>query len=151
MTENVAVLIPDNPASVGHVWVTPRQPYPILELVPDAIVEEMFHIANKISVTLFDSLGASGSNIFVQNGLEAGQTVNQILLHVVSRDKDDDVQLQWSPKELSEDELGTLEIKIKETQDTEPPPAKPITVETKDAPKEEKPYDYLTAALRRLP
>ena len=150
--EHVSVLMPEKPATLGHLLVTPNDPYPILEAVPDFIVKDMFAVANKLSVVLFDSLGAGGSNMFVQNGVEAGQTVNQVLLHVVARSENDGIQLEWSPKEISNDEMGSIELKIKEHAGgvgsflTEEQAAEQPALPERDTSQ-----DYLIHALKRLP
>ena len=103
-----------NGANPGHCFVLPKNHYPILEQVPDTEIAKLFQVANKISSAIFENLGAQGTNIFAANGVPAGQTVAHFMLHVIPRLENDEVNLQWQPKQLTEEEMSTVELKIKE-------------------------------------
>ena len=103
-----------NGANPGHCFVLPKNHYPILEQVPDTEIANLFQVANKISSAIFENLGAQGTNIFAANGVPAGQTVAHFMLHVIPRVENDGVNLQWQPKQLTEEEMSTVELKIKE-------------------------------------
>ena len=82
--------------------------------MPDAEVGKLFQAANKVSTAIFESLGAQGTNIFVANGLPAGQTVAHFTINVIPRKENDGINLQWQPRQLSEEEMSTVELKLKE-------------------------------------
>lgn len=103
-----------NGANPGHTFIIPKGHYPIIEQVPDEDMGALFSLANKVSVALFDLLGAEGTNIFVANGIPAGQTVAHFLINVVPRKQGDGINFQWKPRQLSEEEISTIELKIKE-------------------------------------
>jgi len=103
-----------NGANPGHCFVLPKNHYPILEQVPDPEIAKLFQVANKISSAIFENLGVQGTNIFAANGVPAGQTVAHFMLHVIPRVENDGVNLQWQPKQLTEEEMSTVELKIKE-------------------------------------
>ncbi len=103
-----------NGANPGHCFVLPKNHYPILEQVPDPEIAKLFQVANKISLAIFENLGVQGTNIFAANGVPAGQTVAHFMLHVIPRIENDGVNLQWQPKQLTEEEMSTVELKIKE-------------------------------------
>jgi len=103
-----------NGANPGHCFVLPKNHYPILEQVPDPEIAKLFNVANKISSAIFENLGVQGTNIFVANGVPAGQTVAHFMLHVIPRIEKDNVSLEWQPKQLTEEEMSTVELKIKE-------------------------------------
>lgn len=110
-----AVAILDvNGANPGHCFVIPKIHHPILEQVPDEDLAEAFSIANKLSVALFDHLGAEGTNIFVANGIPAGQTVAHFMVNVIPRRQNDGINLQWQPKQITEEEVATIELKLKD-------------------------------------
>lgn len=145
-----------NGANPGHCFVLPKNHYPILEQVPDPEIAKLFQVANKISSAIFENLGVQGTNIFVANGVPAGQTVAHFMLHVIPRAENDEVNLQWQPKQLTEEEMSTVELKIKEL-------TKNIgsfkTEETEKIVKEPKPSaasldeeeDYFGRQLNRIP
>lgn len=103
-----------NGANPGHCFIIPKQHYPIMEQVPDIEIAKIFNVANKISSAIFENLEVQGTNIFVTNGIPAGQTVAHFMVNVVPRTENDGINLQWEPKQLSEEEMSTVELKLKE-------------------------------------
>ncbi len=103
-----------NGSNPGHTFIIPKSHHPIIEQVPDEDVGELFGLANKVSVALFDLIGAEGTNIFVSNGVPAGQTVAHFLINVVPRKQGDGINFQWKPRQMTEEEISTIELKIKD-------------------------------------
>ncbi|PIN74484.1 HIT family protein [Candidatus Woesearchaeota archaeon CG10_big_fil_rev_8_21_14_0_10_37_12] len=119
--ESVVVMLSPQPVAGGHLLVLPKKHAPIIEVVPDDVVGRLFSAANKAGVAVFEALGAQGTNILVQNGPSAGQVYNHVLLHVIPRFEGDSVELLWTPKQASEDELSQIAEKLtqKETVNVE--------------------------------
>jgi|SRR3989338_649508 len=103
-----------NGANPGHCFVIPKNHYPILEQVPDNELSNSFIVANKISSAIFEVLKVQGTNIFVRNGIPAGQIVAHFMINVIPRRENDNINLQLTPKQLSEEEMSTVELKLKE-------------------------------------
>ncbi len=145
-----AMLSPD-PSTAGQVSVLPKVHAPILEAVPDFVVAEMFKVANKVGIAVFEGLGAQGTNLLVQNGPTAGQKHNHVILNVIPRFENDHFPIGWNPKPAPEEELSSLEGKIKdETKNVglfEKEKARPVEIEGPQEVKE----DYRIKALRRIP
>ncbi|MFO8016934.1 MAG: HIT domain-containing protein [Candidatus Woesearchaeota archaeon] len=112
--EKVAVMLSDTPATIGHLLVMPKEHYPIIEQVPDFIVEHALKVANKISVAVFETLKVQGTNIIVNNGIAAGQDSAHFMIHVIPRKENDGLNLQWQPKQMGEEEMSTIELQLKE-------------------------------------
>jgi len=112
--ELIMAVLDVNGANPGHCFVMPKNHYPIIEQVPDHEIGKMFQVSNKISTAIFETLGAQGTNIFVANGIPAGQTVAHFMINVIPRKENDGINLQWQPKQLSEEEMSTVELKLKE-------------------------------------
>lgn len=110
----VFAALASEPASPGHIILFPKKHYPILEQVPDYVVAHLFQIANKLSIAIFETIGCHGTNIIIQNGLAAGQKIPHVSLHIIPRKENDGLNLQWIPKQFSEEEMSTVELKIKE-------------------------------------
>lgn len=110
----VMAVLDVNGANPGHCFIMPKNHYPIIEQVPDSEIGKMFQVSNKISTAIFETLGAQGTNIFVANGIPAGQTVAHFMINVIPRKENDGINLQWQPKQLSEEEMSTVELKLKE-------------------------------------
>ncbi|MBI2134485.1 HIT domain-containing protein [Candidatus Woesearchaeota archaeon] len=146
-----------NGGNPGHCFVIPKNHYPILEQIPDHELGNHFVVANKISSAIFETLKAQGTNIFVRNGIPAGQQVAHFMINVVPRKENDGINLQWKPRQLSEEEMSTVELKLKEqvkgrgiqkTQKTQ-------TAKSQEAPKPElvtdDEDDYFMRQIRRMP
>ncbi len=102
------------PASICHVILFPKQHATIIEQVSDAHVEHMFGISNKLSQAMFESLNIQGTNIFIQNGTSAGQEDPHFSIHIVARRENDEIKLDWEPKQLTEEEMSTVELQYKQ-------------------------------------
>ena len=152
----VAVLA-KNPANYGHILVMPKEHYTIIEQVPDYEIANLGKILNKLSIALFESLKIQGTNIFIQNGVAAGQTVPHLIVHIIPRLENDGINLNWQPRQLSEEEMSTVELllnehanKIGEFENEKP---KPISLDKK---REEIKHDkeeenYMIKQLDRIP
>jgi histidine triad (HIT) family protein len=143
-----AILLPQKSYLPGHVLLVPRQHYVILEQVPHDEFSPLLIHANTVSSLLFEKLNAHGTNILVRNGVPAGQTVSHVAIDIIPRWKDDNIELQWQPKQLSDDifkktfeqlknevefaQSKATEKKV-EVQKTEPPL---VVEEKKDSPSE---------------
>jgi len=108
------VVLDVNGANPGHCFVMPKNHYPIIEQVPDIEIGRLFQVSNKISSAIFECLQIQGTNIFIANGIPAGQTVAHFTINVIPRKDNDGINLQWQPKQLSEEEMSTVELKLKE-------------------------------------
>lgn len=112
--DKVIAILDINGANPGHSFVIPKNHYPIMEQIPDEEIENLFNVANKVSSAIFENLNVQGTNIFITNGVPAGQTVAHFMIHVIPRKENDGISLTWEPKQLSEEEMSTIELKIKE-------------------------------------
>ncbi len=102
-----------NGASAGHTFVMPKEHFTIFEQVPSDIITKTFIAANKVSKTMFETLNIQGTNIFVSNGVVAGQMVAHFMVNVIPRKEGDGINLQWKPKQLTEEEISTVELQLK--------------------------------------
>ncbi|MFH1591265.1 MAG: HIT domain-containing protein [archaeon] len=116
--EHVVAFASAKPVAEGQITIISKRHHPIIELVPDYVVADIFSVANKVSMALFDELKVEGTNILVQNGVPAGQQVAHFSAHVVPRRQNDGLNYQWEPKKLTEEEMSTIEIKYKEETTT---------------------------------
>lgn len=107
------VILHESPAIEGHSLVIPKKHVPILEELDDKITGHIFNIANKISTSIFETLGSSGTNIMINNGISAGQELPHVLLNVLPRKENDGINLEWPAKKASDGELKTAQSIIK--------------------------------------
>lgn len=111
-SEFIAVL-DINPATKGHTLVTTKEHYSILAEMDDAKIGKLFNVANNISKKLFQELKAEGSNIFLANGQVAEQNVPHVIVHVIPRYKDDNINFDWERKKIDETLLEELSRKLR--------------------------------------
>ena len=151
----VMAVLDVNGANPGHCFVMPKIHYPIIEQVPDIEIGRLFQVSNKVSSAIFESLEAQGTNIFVTNGVPAGQTVAHFTINVIPRKENDGINLQWQPKQLSEEEISTVELKLKEQTKNighfEKEEKKPRTQASKPVVLSDEEEEYFTRQMRRLP
>jgi len=151
-----------NGANPGHCFVIPKNHYPIIEQVPDEELSQLFSVANKISSSIFESLKMQGTNIFVANGIPAGQTVAHFMINVIPRQENDGINLQWKPKQLTEEEMSTVELKLKESiqnlgvekieSSGKPKIAhEPAETQIQSIPDDDDEEDYIAKQMRRIP
>jgi len=112
--KDVIAVLSKEPSSLGHIILYPKKHYPIIEQIPDYEFAHLFHIANKLSVAIFETIGCQGTNIIIQNGVAAGQTIPHVSVHIIPRKENDGLNFDWQPKQLSEEEMSTVELQIKE-------------------------------------
>lgn len=154
--EHLAILLAPKPSVAGHVLIAPKQHAAILEQVPDFVIGKLFDKANKVSIAVFEALGAEGTNILVSNGIAAGQTSNHCIVNVLPRRENDGLDFAWKTKQLSEEEMSTVELKLKDEtknigvfEKEKPKPKelpKPQEVKQDDAE-----VNYLIKQLQRVP
>lgn len=111
--KHCVAMVSPSPAAPGHVWVLPKQEIRFLGEAPDFVVQEMFIIANRISMALFEAMHAAGTNLLIQNGPGAGQSLPHLILHIIPRAENDNLPLIWEPKPLDEEAMSTVELKLK--------------------------------------
>ncbi len=151
----VIAVLDVNGANPGHCFIMPKNHYPIIEQVPDIEIGRLFQVSNKISSAIFESLGAQGTSIFVANGIPAGQTVAHFTINVIPRKENDGINLQWPPKQLSEEEMSTVELKLKEQTKNighfEKEEKKAKVQEPKTVALSDEEEEYFERQMRRLP
>ena len=156
--EKIVATLHPTPAAKGHILVFPKKHYQIVEQIPDYEIGEIFKKINKLSVAGFEGVKAVGSNIIVQNGVAAGQKIPHVCINIIPRVENDGLNFQWQPKQLTEEEMSTVELKVKEETEKiggfeKEEKKEPIKLEEKrEKIKEEgEEESYLIKQLRRIP
>jgi len=105
-------ILHESPAIPGQVLLIPKKHATILEELDDVTVKHLFIVSSKISSAIFDTLGAYGTNIILNNGTSAGQELPHVVLHVLPRKENDGLSFEWSGKKATEEELKTTQSMI---------------------------------------
>ena len=112
--DKVVVFQSNELAADGQISVAPKQHHTIMEQVPDYLLGYVFEVTNKIAITIFDTLKAEGTNITVDNGVVAGQKDAHFTVNITPRKTGDGLDFSWQPKQLSNEEMSSVEIALKE-------------------------------------
>src|SRR3989344_595332 len=111
--DSVLAALDIRPANPGHLIVFPKKHYSLSAQMPEDEVAHLFKIANKLATAVFDVVKAEGTNIFLANGLTAGQNAPHVLVHVIPRFNEDNVAFQWDNKKLDNKEMDSIQESIK--------------------------------------
>ena len=155
--DQIVVAVKDKVVTPGQLTVFPREHLTILEMVSQSLLEKCATMANKVSVAIFESLGSQGTNIIIQNGLGAGQTIPHFGIEIIPRQENDGLNLQWEPRQLMEDEVETahalLQGAVTDIDDAEQEKKLKQThsKETKKISQEKGKKNYLLKSVERIP
>ena len=97
-----------NPASKGHVLVIPKMH---LKYSYESSLK-LFEMANLIAKRVKEVLGYD-TNIFVANGQDAGEKFEHLVINIIPRYKNDNINFTWDFNKTSEKELNELANKLK--------------------------------------
>jgi len=89
--DKCVALMDINPAAIGHVLLLPKEHYSIMPQIPDSEIGRLFVVAKHLSQSLLRKLKSEGTNIFVANGLVAGQKAQHFMLHIIPRKEGDEI------------------------------------------------------------
>jgi len=109
--EQALVILDINPAVKGHLLLLPKEHYAIMPQVPEAILSHLFTVSKRLSQLLLRGLKASGTTIFIANGLAAGQRAQHLLVHIIPR-KEADHLLEVEEKVVDEETRTTFQASI---------------------------------------
>ncbi len=149
------------PAAPGHVLLFTKEHHSIIEQVPDFVVGHALNVANKLSVAIFEAIGAQGTNIIIENGNAAGQTIPHFSVNIIPRRENDGLNLMWQPKKVTNEEMDMAQYQLKEQAEGISPAGfeqekRQVVVKEEREEKEEKKdkkeeQDYLFRQMRRIP
>jgi len=140
--------MPDKGSAKGHIIIRPKQKANSVEDMSENDLSHLFFVSSYAATTLFETLGAQGTNILTNNsgdGLE---------IHVIARYQGDSINFQWSPKQVPAGELDSITSsiagKVLLEERPENPPKIPDQPEDKMSESEDK-DNYLIKQLERIP
>lgn len=100
-----------NPTNKGQALIIPKKKFVNIFDIDEKVLGHMIIVAKKISNILRNITGATGINIIMNNGEDAGQDVFHAHIHVVPRHHEDGVF--QSPKHTEYEEGEELELALK--------------------------------------
>lgn len=118
--DNLCIAFMDiKPINPGHLLVIPRKHATYVEDMDNETGERIFTVANNLAKKLKTiSIKFEGFNLFLANGIAAGQEVFHVHLHVIPRYKGDGFGFQFGPNYDNlpkREELDKIAQEIKRT------------------------------------
>ena len=89
--DTVVAFLDNNPNNLGHTLVVPRQPFVNIFDAQPEVMAHIMKIGQLVGQALVSTPLATGINLIMNNGADAGQEVFHAHLHVVPRLPDDHV------------------------------------------------------------
>lgn len=111
-SECIAVL-DIRPANPGHLLLMPKEHYSILPQLPSPLLEHLFGVVQKLSKVVIQSIGATGTNIMIANGLAAGQRAQHVMIHIIPRAEKDGVSFMIPQKDHPQDALLNMHEQLR--------------------------------------
>ncbi len=109
--EDTVAVLDINPAAKGHILIFPKEHYVIMPQVPANVLSRLFIISKMLSQVLLKVLKVQGTNLFVANGLAAGQRAQHFMIHLIPR-KDGDKIMEIDEKIIDKDTLRKVKIAV---------------------------------------
>ncbi len=111
--DKCTALLDINPANPGHIVIIPNEHHSIMPLMPPEDIRHIFMVAKALSQASLKALDAQGTNIFVANGLAAGQKAQHFMVHIIPRKEGDKFKLDIPEKSISEPDLNAVIERLK--------------------------------------
>ena len=104
-----------NPAAKGHLLVIPKRHTEILGDLQESEITALFNAIKKIEIAFSKAIDATGCNILMNYGKDAGQIIPHLHFHVIPRRKEDGVGISsWNPMKFSGEHLNEIAKEIAE-------------------------------------
>lgn len=116
------------PANPGHVILFPKQHLKDLKELNPLQKEKLFDLISKILMTM-ENL-SEGSTTLMHTGIATNISFNHFMVHIIPRFKDDNINLLWQPKEITEEQLKKLQEALKKAFIIEKPIIKETDIKT---------------------
>jgi len=105
-----------NPATPGHLLLLPKEHHAVMPLVPEDEQKYLFLIAKQLSHALLKAKQGSSTNIFLANGAVAGQRAPHVMIHIIPRNKNDEINCFKLPKHpIRPEDLKKLQLILRKT------------------------------------
>ena len=101
------------PANDGHCLVVAKDHYPTLFEISDEAFAAVSRSASRVARAVNDALSPVGLNLVQANGPGAGQSVAHFHIHVIPRNQDDELKLNWSAKSSDPQSIAEIADKIR--------------------------------------
>jgi len=101
-----------NPSNPGHILLMPREHYAIMPMIPEDILAHLAMVSKALSHIMLNALKAQGTNIFIANGIAAGQRAQHFMLHIIPRKQGDGLPFDIPENKITAKELDSIKKSI---------------------------------------
>ena len=102
-----------NPANPGHILLMPKEHYTIMPVIPENELSHLSMVAKALSHVILNSLKSEGTNIFIANGIAAGQRAQHFMIHIIPRRENDGLPFNIPAKDIGSQKLLGAKRSIK--------------------------------------
>ena len=114
--EKLVAVIPEKPITKGHIQIISKEHCDTLQDICDKDAEHLFYAASFAATSLFENMGAQGTNIIANTGSTIKKG-GHFHINAIARNPEDGLNFLWQPKQLPEPEMKDIQGKIKDKCD----------------------------------
>lgn len=116
--DNAIAFLDAFPLSLGHSLIIPKRHYSKIQDMSNEYSSAIFHLLRIITAPIEDATGVKASTIAIHNGIEAGQEILHVHIHIIPRSNRDGAgpvhsMFKKRPK-ISSKEMDSVLDRIKE-------------------------------------
>lgn len=109
--DNFVAILDKFPTAKAHVLVIPKIHEENIFTASDITTKNILFVAKKICLAL-NNMGYNNINLLQNNGEIAGQTINHFHLHLVPREENDKVTIEFNSEMEDDDKLAEIKDEI---------------------------------------
>lgn len=106
--DNCMAFLDLSQSNIGHTLVVPKKHFDDILSLDSDIASHLFKITTLITKKISKELGVLNFNILNNCGVIAGQTINHFHIHIIPRFENDNISINLSSNNLSNEELMNL-------------------------------------------
>lgn len=84
-----------NPANPGHALAVGKGHYPTVDVIPPDVLGAVAQTAQRVSRAVMKALSPFGLNLVQANGEGAAQSIPHLHIHVIPRQRNDALLVNW--------------------------------------------------------
>jgi histidine triad (HIT) family protein len=101
------------PISDGHTLVIPKQHFEKIHDCPSEVLAQIASRLGKIAGAVSAAMNSEGYNVLCNNGRAAGQVIEHLHFHIISRSAGDGLFSRWSSYEYQEGKMESIAARIR--------------------------------------
>jgi histidine triad (HIT) family protein len=112
--EAILAFLDIGPISDGHTLVIPKQHFEKLHDCPSEILAQIAARLGKIAGAVSVAMSSEGYNVLCNNGRAAGQVIEHLHFHIISRNTGDGLFSRWPSYKYQSGKIESIAARIRE-------------------------------------